>query len=228
MYNLNLNNEIVFIMNRLAKYTSKIFPILALTGCAMIASAQEGHNKSFTDQKTTSAYRLRETPRLALSTNMLHNLTTSMNLGIEAALWRKMTLDLPVTLNPWTYDKQENNKFKFILFQPELRFWTCEAFNGHFFGIHGHYAYYNAQLPFFPETMNQNRFEGQLMGAGISYGMQLIIGKRWGMELTIGAGYAKLSYNRYPCQSCAKQSESETQDYWGVTRAGLKFVYYIF
>jgi len=173
----------------------------------------------------------RETPRFAVSTNMVHNLSASANLGAELGLGRKFTLDLPVTLNPWTFDKEENAKFKFLLFQPELRFWTCEAFNGHFFGLHGHYAYYNAggmSIPPFAEALSQNRFEGRLYGAGISYGFQWIIGARWGMEIEAGAGYARLLYEKYPCQTCEKQFVSEVKEYWGITRIGFRLVYYLF
>jgi hypothetical protein len=185
---------------------------------------------STSNRMLAPAYRMRQTPRLTIKTNLLHDLTTSLNLGVEIKMGQKLTLDLPFTLNPWTYNKEENTKFKFLLIQPELRFWTCEAFNGHFFGVHGQYAYYNVghlPTPLFSETMNLYRFEGQLAGAGISYGYQWLINPRWSIEAEIGAGYARLWYDKYPCQSCAKLITSETKNYWGVTRAGISLIYNI-
>jgi len=187
-----------------------------------------GRNSSLANRQFAPAYRLRETPYFAVKTNVLHDLTTSMNLGVEMRLSRKWTVDVPFTLNPWTFNKEENTKFKFFLFQPELRFWECEPFNGHFFGVHGHYAYYNVSrlpTPPFSETMNQHRFEGQLAGAGVSYGYHWMISPRWSFEAEIGAGYARLWYDKFPCQTCAKALASEKKDYWGVTRAGLTFLY---
>ena len=184
-------------------------------------------NSLMSDRQFAPAYRLRETPRFAIRTNILYDLTTSVNLGAEVKLWRKMTLDVPFTLNPWTYNKEENTKFKFLLFQPELRYWTCEAFNGQFFGLHGHYAYYNAgHLPRpFSDTMNQYRFEGQLAGVGISYGYHWLMSPRWSIEAEIGAGYARLWYDKYPCKSCARLFTSENKNYWGLTRAGISLIY---
>ena len=184
-------------------------------------------NSSMANKKLAPAYRKWETPRFAVKTNILFDITTSMNLGVEFSVGRKMTLDVLFTLNPWMYNKEENTKFKFLLFQPELRYWTCEAFNGQFFGLHGHYAYYNvSHLPKpFSETMNLYRFEGQLAGAGVSYGYHWLISPRWSFEAEIGAGYARLWYDKYPCQTCAKTLTSENKNYWGVTRAGLSLIY---
>jgi hypothetical protein len=173
-------------------------------------------------------YRLNETPDFAVKTNILHDLTTSMNIGAEYKIKRNITIDMPLTWNPWTYNKEENTKFKFLLIQPEIRYWTCEVFNGQFFGLHGHYAYYNVgHLPSAPfsETMNKYRFEGQLAGFGISYGYQWLIGTRWNLEAEIGAGYARLWHDKFPCISCAKLLTSEHKNYWGLTRAGVSLVY---
>jgi hypothetical protein len=185
-------------------------------------------NSSLANMQFAPAYRLRETPYFAVKSNVLYDLTTSLNLGVEMRLSRKLTLDVPFTLNPWTYNKEENTKFKFFLLQPELRYWACEPFNGHFFGVHGHYAYYNvSHLPafLFSETMSTHRFEGQLAGAGVSYGYHWMISPRWSFEAEIGAGYARLWYDKFPCQTCTKLITSETKNYWGVTRAGLTFLY---
>jgi len=187
-----------------------------------------GRKSSLSNKQLAPAYRMRQTPHYALKTNALFDLTTSLNLGLELRLQRQITLDLPFTLNPWTYNKLENTKFKFLLFQPGLRYWDCEVFNGHFFGVHGHYAYFNVghlPTPPFSDTMNRHRFEGELLGAGISYGYHWLISPRWSFEAEIGLGYARLWYGKYPCQTCAKLISNEKKHYLGVTRAGLNFIY---
>ena len=210
-------------------FTAKIIIVLAFMGWITdIIAATPNQGASIGKD---GFYRFKETPRIAVKTNLLYDLTTTLNLATEFRVARKVTLDLSVNLNPWMFDKEENTKFNFLLFQPEFRFWTCEAFNGHFFGLHGHYAYFNVSSlpsPPFSETMNQHRFEGQLAGAGVSYGFNWIIRPRWGMEFEIGAGYARLWYDKYPCAACTKALESVTKDYWGVTRIGLSLIYYIF
>ena len=224
-------------------FAIKIILVIALLALIVYANANDANtlarssvpmsykpdkNSSLVDMQFAPAYRMRETPYFAIKTNVLHDLSSSMNLGVELRLHRKITLDLPFTMNPWTFNKEENSKFKFFLIQPELRYWTCEAFNGHFFGIHGHYAQYNVgRLPSgpFSETMNLYRFEGKLAGAGLSYGYHWLISPRWSLEAEIGAGYALLQYDKYPCHTCAKLISSEKKDYWGITRAGLSFIY---
>jgi hypothetical protein len=176
----------------------------------------------------TYLYGLSGGPKHAIKTNMLHDITTSLNIGGEFKLSRQLTLDVPLTYNPWTYNKEENTKFKFLLVQPELRYWTCEAFNGQFFGLHAHWAYYNVghlKTPPFTETMHKYRFEGQLAGAGISYGYRWYLGTRWNLEAEIGAGYARLWYDKFPCQTCAKLITREHKNYWGLTRAGVSLIY---
>ncbi|MDR2887906.1 MAG: DUF3575 domain-containing protein [Bacteroidales bacterium] len=174
------------------------------------------------------AYRLDETPHFAIKTNLLYSMATTMNLAVELRLWRKATIDLSFSLNPWTYNKEENSKFKFFLSQPEFRLWPLEAFNGHFFGLHGHYAYYNVgSLPgsAFTETMNTYRFEGSLAGAGLSYGYHWMVTPRLSLEAEAGAGFMQLQYGKYPCQTCARLLTDETKNYWGLTRAGLNLIY---
>ncbi len=167
-------------------------------------------------------------PSVAIKTNLLYDATTTLNLGAEFRLNRKLTLDIPVSYNPWSFDN--NKKWKHFLVQPELRWWSCEPFNGHFFGVHAHYALYNVgglDNPPFSQYMNTRRFEGWLAGAGISYGYHWILGKHWSLEATLGIGYAYLDYDKYSCKKCGKNLGSETRNYFGPTKAGVTLIYMI-
>ena len=106
---------------------------------------------------------------MALKSNLLYDATGTVNLGYEVALNHKTTLDIWVNYNPWTLGNKwvglyENEmtvrspsaskrdvKLKHLLIQPEVRWWTCEKFNGHFFGVHLHGGTFNIgalKLPF--------------------------------------------------------------------------------
>jgi len=186
---------------------------------------RESHN----NQKSISASWMRgKTPHFAIKTNIVNTFSSSLNLSSEFRMSKKATFNTSVSWNPWTFNAEENTKFKFLLVEPSVRFWSCESFNGHFFSIHGHYAYYNVgKLPVrpFTETLNQYRFEGQLAGAGISYGYHWLLAPRWSFDAEIGVGYARLWYGKYPCQSCAKILTNENKNYWGLTRAGFSIAY---
>lgn len=78
----------------------------------------------------------------AVKTNLLYDATTTINLGLEVGLADKWTLDVSGNYNPWEFS--DNRQLKHFFIQPEARYWLCEKFNGHFFGLHGHYGKYNA------------------------------------------------------------------------------------
>lgn len=169
------------------------------------------------------------TPSWVVKTNLIHDATTSLNVGAEAKLSERHSLDISVSYNPWTFS--DNKKFKHILLQPEFRYWICEPFNGHFWGIHAMYAHYNIggiKLPLVSEQkLETTRYQGDLYGAGISYGYQWYLSPRWNLEATIGVGYAYLDYKAYDCQTCGKELYQKNRHYVGPTKVGLSLIYII-
>ena len=96
--------------------------------------------------------------KVAVKTNVLYWATTTPNLGFEFGLGKKTSLELFGGYNPWNLDKGENKKMKHYLIQPEFRYWLCERFQGHFFGLHAGFSEYNVSgvrlpLPQFPKRM---------------------------------------------------------------------------
>ena len=79
--------------------------------------------------------------RVAIKSNLLYDATTTMNLGLEIGLAPKWSLDLSANYNPWKFN--DETRLRHWGVQPEFRYWFCEKFNGHFLGLHGHYAKYN-------------------------------------------------------------------------------------
>ncbi len=167
-------------------------------------------------------------PDVAIKLNLLSAATTTLNAGVEINLGHKLTLDLPVSFNAWAFG---DKKWKHLIFQPELRLWPCDVFNRHFFGFHLHGGIYNVgglAEPPFSSYMNQHRFEGWLVGAGVSYGYHWILNNRWALEATVGVGYAYLNYDTYRCENCGQQLGSDqVKNYFGPTRAGISLIYII-
>lgn len=166
----------------------------------------------------------RTTPVFAVKSNLLHDAATSMDLGAEFKIGQRLTLDIPVTYNPWTFD--DNRKFKHVLVQPELRLWTREPFSGHFFGLHGHYAVYNV-IGYGSQHMKDYRHEGWLAGAGISWGYQFYIAPRWNLGFNIGLGYAYMDYEDWDPGQCGDFRKKDTEHYFGPTRAGVSLIFFI-
>ena len=163
--------------------------------------------------------------KIAVKSNLLYDASSSINIGTEFKLGTQTTFDLSAGYNPWTFSG--NKKMKHVLVQPEVRFWTCESFFGHFWGIHAHYAYYNiGGLPIF-RTLKDHRYEGWLAGAGFSYGYSWILGDRWSVEATLGVGYAYMSYEKHPCGKCQPLISDKSKHYFGPTKIGLAFIFLI-
>lgn len=107
--------------------------------------------------------------QVALKSNLLYWGTTTPNLGVELALDKKLTLDLTGAYNPWIFGSKEGNKkLQHWLVKPELRFWPYEKWDGHFLGIQGIFASYNAggvHIPLVPIGHLQDyRYEGYATG----------------------------------------------------------------
>jgi hypothetical protein len=167
----------------------------------------------------------------AVKTNLLYDATTSINLGVEAALAEKWTLDLSGNWNPFQFS--DNMKWKHWFVQPEVRYWTCRKFGGHFFAAHLWGGQYNvgniSGLPDFLGTnlsqLADNRFEGWFGGAGIGYGYAWMLGKHWNLEAEIGIGYAYTAFDRFACPKCGERLGSGNHHYIGPTKAAINLVY---
>lgn len=161
-----------------------------------------------------------------IKTNLLYDATATFNLGLEIGLGTKTSLDISGNYNPW--DFSNNKRWKHWMVQPELRFWFCERFNGHFLGIHAHGGEFNLNKLDLSDNMKNHNYQGEFYGGGLSYGYQLILSNRWGLEASIGAGYAHIEYDKYPCTECGTRIKSDTRNYWGPTKAAISLIYFIF
>ncbi|MFT4222127.1 DUF3575 domain-containing protein [Dysgonomonas sp.] len=157
-----------------------------------------------------------------IKTNLVYDLTSTLNLGAEFHLSEYLSLDISFNYNPWTFSN--NRKLKHFLFQPELRYWVDESFKGHFLGTHLIYSHYNVgNLPF--GSFKNNRYQGDAYGVGFSYGYQWILSPIWGIEATLGVGYIYMDYTRYECKTCGSELGKGSKNYIGPTKAGLSLIY---
>ena len=178
--------------------------------------------------------------RIGAKTNALYWATATPNLGVEFAFTDRWTFEVAGGYNPWTFDAEKNVKAKHFLLTPELRYWFCESFNGHFIGISGKYSQFNVggiYLPavfapvesegIFVDAVKNSRSEGWAAGAGLTYGYAWPIAKRWNMECTIGAGFWHAEYDKYESRKCGLFRESCVNRVIGLTDLGISFIYLI-
>lgn len=170
--------------------------------------------------------------KVALKTNLLYDATATVNAGIEIGLAPRWTLDISGNFNDWTMS--HNRKWKHWLVQPEARYWFCERFSGHFFGIHAHGGEYNFGnlkngIKFLGSDFSKltdNRYQGWYVGGGLSYGYAWILGKHWNLEAELGIGYIYTRFDKYPCAECGEKIEEDaSHHYFGPTKLALSIVY---
>lgn len=166
--------------------------------------------------------------RVGMKTNFLHwAVAGTPNLGLEVAPHARWSIDLSGGYNRWG-DSQSQQKLWHWAVVPEARYWLCEAFNGHFFGVHAVVGGYNAggnDLYGLLPRLKDHRYQGYGYGGGLTYGYAWTLTPRLNLEMSLGAGYVHLDYDKFPCVKCGSLLASETHHHWGITKATLSLVY---
>ena len=173
--------------------------------------------------------------KIAVKTNLLYGAGTfTPNLGVEIGLGERTTLDISGAYNWFNLGGNTKNNKKLVhwLVQPEFRYFLCERFSGHFFGLHAIGSQYNIgghELPmFFGRSSKNYRHEGNAYGGGLSYGYQLPLAKRWNLEFNVGVGYMRMKYDVYDCTNCGGLKEKgRIKNYFGPTKAGITLIFLI-
>ena len=176
--------------------------------------------------------------QVAVKTNLLYDMTTTPNVGVEMAVREKNTVNLVYGINPWSFSSDSHGKrmVKHWVLMPEYRWWTCTRYAGHFFGVHAMGGQYNAQnvdLPipgFFSgenirKGVKDSRYQGWYLGAGFTYGYQFPLSRHWNLETEIGVGYGHVWYDRYNCGKCGGKTKSGHTNYAGITKIGVSIMY---
>ena len=168
---------------------------------------------------------------VAFKTNLVGDATLSPSLGIEIGLATHWSLDLSGEYNGWAV---KDMKWKHWLAQPEMRFWFCDRFAGHFIGLHalgGEYNFGNIRnsVQFLGNDfsiLSDKRVQGWAAGGGLAYGYSWLLGRHWNLEAEVGVGYAYTRYDVFECVKCGKVVSTDNErHYIGPTKAALNLVF---
>ena len=97
----------------------------------------------------------------------------------------------------------------------------------HFLGVHaggGEYNLSRVRLPFVSHSAS-SRYEGWAVMAGFSYGYSWVLGKRWNLEATVGAGWVHAEYKRFNCPACGEYRGADKKNFLAPTRVGISLIY---
>lgn len=179
----------------------------------------------------TMPYHTANAQTVGIKSNIIADGLLSPNLGVEIGLAPKWSLDLTGEVNFWDIN---GHKWKHWLAQPEARYWLCDRFAGHFFGLHALGGQYNFghiknHIKFLGSNfsnLTDYRYQGWAAGAGIAYGYAWVLGKHWNLEAEIGIGWLYTRFDKYSCENCGKKLESGLHhNYFGPTKVAINFEY---
>ena len=166
---------------------------------------------------------------VGVKTNLLSDVTTTLNTGAEFSLGNKTTGDISFGLNPWTFSGDK--KIRHWLLQPEVRRYFCQQMNGSFVAFHlmgGEFNAGNVKLPLgIAPTLRHNRYEGWYAGGGIGYGYQWPVSRHFCLDFEVAVGYDYIHYRKYPCTSCGTLRDKGNYNYVGPTKVAVNLVYNI-
>lgn len=206
------------------KTSNELSPLTKCTDSQSIQTA------TFSQQSKESMFKPLE---WAVKTNLLLDGMGTLAVGFEFKTSDKTSLEIAggyrLYDSKWPFGASNDSRQRFYYFQPEFRYWLDETFDGHFFGIHAHYAKYNigGLTSLFSQSMRDNRYQGHLGGLGLSYGYNWKMNKHWSLEGTIGLGWSYMDYDKYLCQDCGEKLSSKSRHYFGPTKLGISIVYTI-
>ena len=184
---------------------------------------------------------LRAQDRFAVKTNLLHDAAGSVNLGVEAGIAPKWTVQLAGSFNDWkTGDRWLNH----MLVSPEARYWFCERFAGTFVSVHGHagtatlgrfwdFSRYYSKFPNLDTFMLK---DATVLGLGVGIGHAFVLGRHWNLEMELGLGYMYAKGDEYELSVKADGAhylpdnaipvlEGSVFDYLGPTKVAVSIVY---
>ena len=171
---------------------------------------------------------------VGVSTNLLYWATASPNISLEYRTGAHTSMGWSAGYNPFKFPNrvnadgvEVNPKLMHWSVGGEWRYWPCRPFERFYFGVHALGGEYNVGGLGFLGPAAERRYAGGGVGGGLGIGYQWALGRRWGLNLALGAGYVYLRYDRYDCGACGDRTGSFGRHYVGPTKACVSFVYFI-
>ncbi len=161
-----------------------------------------------------------------VKTNLLYLGTGTPNLGVEIGLGKKTTLGFAGGYNVLNLEKTKETDPSLVHWSAsaQLRYWFCRKFYGTFLGVEGIYGDYEIEDVPLLDLPKKYRYDGTGYGGGIVVGNHWALGKRWGLEMSAGAGVLFLEYDKIR-QGGGENKGKFKQTYVGPTKLNISFIY---
>lgn len=155
----------------------------------------------------------------AIRANMLRWVTLTPDIGIE---WH-FTNHLSAVVNgSWTSFSWKNKDRRYALWEvmPEVRYYFTD-WNKWYIGAQYKIGQFNYKL-------SGTGKQGDLQGGGFTFGYLLSLGKSWGIDFKLGAGYLHADYDTYSVINNVRIKDgNHIKNMCGITDLGITLVWKI-
>lgn len=147
----------------------------------------------------------------AIRNNLLYDAATTPNLSAEVRLAPRWSAGATVGFNPFSFGMDSNDDYhrmRHLLIMPQVRYWFCDVFSGHFLSANVAWVHYNISdidfpLGLFPATKGSRR-QGDAAAIGASWGYHHILSPHWSLEAEAGADIGYAWSKVYKCRHCGR------------------------
>ena len=166
---------------------------------------------------------------VALKNNLLYDAIATPNLQAEFRLDDHFTLQLGAGFNPFPLDDKVIPKWRHVEVEIAPRYWFCEAFTRDFLSMNLGYVHYNVAGGKYPigwmyKDVQTNRFQGDALLLGASYGWHFALSPHFSIELEAGVDAGITWYQKYECVHCGKQLGNREHGWFALPRLGVNLV----
>ena len=166
---------------------------------------------------------------LAAKTNLLGDIVTAVNFGLELPLGKNFSANAHFMF-PWWTAGPYGNKYALQMLnaEGELRWWFApgeQVLQGHYFALQGNGGKFDIQW-----GRDFGCYQCYNWGVGLSYGYSMSLSEHWNLEFALSLGYMAIDYQHYvpsPDWSVLLRDNAKagTLHYFGPTSLKVSLVY---
>jgi outer membrane protein OmpA-like peptidoglycan-associated protein len=152
-----------------------------------------------------------KTEWVALKNNLLYDAAATPNLQLEIRLAPQWSLEVGAGFNPFPLDDTKFPKWRHVSAHIAPRYWFCHVFHRDFISLNAAYVHYNVAGGRYPigwmyPQVKDNRYQGDAVMAGLSYGWHFAISPHFSVELEAGVDAGYSWYDRFECKHCGQKT----------------------
>lgn len=191
-------------------YIERVYCVITVLVIASFLSLKAYGNEAVWGDTISKESSKREV--VALKNNLAYDAILTPNLQLEIRLTPKWSLELGAGFNPFPLDDTKFPKWRHLSAWIAPRYWFCHVFNRGFLSFNAAYAHYNVAGNAWPVAwmypqVKENRYQGDAVMGGLSYGWHFAISPHFSIELEGGVDAGYTWYDQFECKHCGNKKD---------------------